>query len=488
MPPASPVKRGRSPTKSLAKKVKAKSKSPVKSKKAASPQKRLKARSKSPQKKAKSPAKKKKARSKSPQKKKARSKSPKKKAKSPAKKKKARSKSPKKKSKSPPKLCKERILKGKGKGKMRKVVCKTSTKPKVCRVRILKGKGKGKMRIVACKTNTPKTKKPMVKTPPPAGSMAAAAVAAATAAAVGGTALPATQAAQLAASQIAAGVTQLPVAAASSGSCVPRPGASSQPEYCTVAPSDFDRQTCQAAGGTLVPRDMYGQQFNYCMFSDGSSCQVEDLASGWCSRPTPSPTPVPVTKQPDATLPPWFNQQQQHPNSSGSKNQSLAMLAAMMPGMLGRAGSDYQGVDLGTPGETGGALPYGNYQQMGDPTQFFGDQMGLANTGVTDAVTSALIAQQTEQSEFGPPQPVPLVMQPGGVQSSEQPTAPPAPDGANPMLAQLVAQKITQAQTQAPGTPFFRITNPLVYIMTGVIIGVVYYAYRRFSHQKMSDV
>lgn len=260
-----------------------------------------------------------------------------------------------------------------------------------------------------------------------------------------------------------------------------------------------------------MARELYGQQFNFCVFDDGTSCQIEDIASGWCIKPTPSPTPSPT---PAPTLPPFMNPQTWRSNGSSNNNNGSNYLAAMIPALLGRAGSDYQGYDLGTPGYQdgmeygpfGGQYGYGGdgaggayiaggpradasgayIGQMGDPTRFFNDQPGLANTGVTDAVTSALTNQQAQQNG-GAPQPVPVVVQPG--QPGGETQAPGETPTANPLLTQLVAQRISQASTPPPKKPFLRVTNPLLYMVAGLLVGLIYYAYRRFaSPEKMSSL
>ena len=254
--------------------------------------------------------------------------------------------------------------------------------------------------------------------------------------------------------------------------CVPRPGGgTSAPNmpYCTRAPTDFEKQTCSKAGGTLVSRDMYGQQFAFCVFPDGSSCQVEDIASGWCARRTPKPTEAPKQKCDDSKWP--FGPVPQ-------QNEKRNALAELIPLLFGKAGSD-------TPGAPEGGNTLG-YSELGgtvtaDPTTFFSDQGGIASTGVTPALAAgiAAAAQENDYNTGGtipsPPQPVPIV-------TPEDKTDAPATQ--SPKTAELLAMLAQSNATPAPRQSFLRLGNPWLWSIAGLVLVVAFVIYLKYGRKK----
>ena len=235
--------------------------------------------------------------------------------------------------------------------------------------------------------------------------------------------------------------------------------------YCTRAPTDFEKTTCSNAGGTLTSREMYGQQFSYCVFGDGTSCQVEDIASGWCSRRTPKPTEAPFFDRRRDERPaesPFGQIPQQNPR----RNE----LAGIIPSLFGKAGSDVAGASTGT------GLGYSEVAGNPDPTRFFDDQTGIANTGATAALAAGLAAAANENSyDTGAPpvpQPVPMITP----ETQSQPPSTPSPTSA--ALMSLLAQT-----TPAPAASesFVRIGNPLVWLVLGLIIAVVFFIYKKYG-------
>ena len=263
---------------------------------------------------------------------------------------------------------------------------------------------------------------------------------------------------------------------------------------CTNAPTDFEKTTCGAAGGKLVARQMYGQTFATCVFDGGASCQVEDLASGWCSPPTKTPLTVAPAPPPAAQPPPWM---QQAPNN----NRQNALLAAL-PGLFGGAGSDVAGNDTNVGGGGSGlgyaaVGPGGAYAGEGlDPAaapKFFGDETGMANTGVTPEIVAKLTAQQYDTSgNDRVPQPIPVVMPgttpqgpPGDTGLATQ--APVGATGGEEAAKQQIAALLAAATT-APivdETAFFRLKNPIIWILVAALIAVVFIIYKRYSMNKV---
>ena len=274
--------------------------------------------------------------------------------------------------------------------------------------------------------------------------------------------------------------------------CQPRTTGAPVLPTCTEAPTDFEKTTCNAAGGRLVPREMYGQTFAYCVFPNGSSCQVDDIASGWCSAPTQPPLTQAPTPPAPVQPPPWMQQAPQN----NRQNQLLGLL----PGLFGGAGSNVAGNDTsGSGGGTG--LGFATVGADGaaagmDPsaaTKFFGDQTGMANTGSTPEIVAKLAAQQQYDTTGldRVPQPVPIVM-PGTT-----PQGPPgdtglatsAPLGAvggeEAALAQI--KEIMDAKTAAPTvdeTAFFRLKNPILWILVSALISVVFILFKKYSLNK----
>jgi hypothetical protein len=278
-----------------------------------------------------------------------------------------------------------------------------------------------------------------------------------------------------AAAAAAAGTT------AAAAKCIPRPGDESQTPYCTRAPTDFEKTTCKNAGGTLTSRDMYGQQFSYCVFEDGTSCQVEDIASGWCGRrstaaPTTAPSAKPrmyMKRHPNNGN--GFPQLPQQNGGGGSRG-----IAGLLPSLFGRANSDPAGASA--DGSSLGYAEVGDGSEMPDPTKFFGDQTGIANTGATAALAAGLAAAAQEAAYDGGgappvPQPVPLLPPPAG--TDQLPPATPSPT--SDALMSLLAQ--TTVPPAAPRPPFLRIGNPMLWLAAGLLLGLVFYLYRKYGRK-----
>ena len=292
---------------------------------------------------------------------------------------------------------------------------------------------------------------------------------------------------------IDAGPAMRPKTLAPGPTCQPRTTGAPVLPVCTEAPTDFEKTTCNAAGGKLVARDMYGQTFAYCVFPNGTSCQVDDIASGWCSAPTQAPLTQAPTPAPAAQQPPWM---QQAP-SNDRQNQLLGLL----PSLFGGAGSDVPGNDTSSGGG-GSGLGFATVGADGaaagtDPsavTNFFGDQTGQANTGVTSDIVANLGQQQQYDTSGNDrvPQPVPVVMPnttPQGPAVGGEGTVTPAPMGATSgeeaALAQI--QSILAAKTAAPATDetsFFRLKNPIMWIIIAALIAIVFIIYKKYSLSK----
>jgi putative hemolysin len=250
--------------------------------------------------------------------------------------------------------------------------------------------------------------------------------------------------------------------------------------YCTRAPTAFETETCKNSGGNLVYRDMYGQSFAYCVYPGGRSCMVEDVANGWCSAP---PTPAP-SKCPTADPFPFYTS---FPQSNGGAHTNA--LSPLVPALLGTAGSELEG----SSASGGDGLAYSTYgadpsvqNPVSDPTQFFSDQTGLANTGVTSETVSQLANAQaiaynnpasSGSSDFAPqvPQPFPVVT-PTEAPSTEPPAATLSP------MATTLATMLAQSSTPAPSSPsgFFRLGNALFWLALGILLLIAFLTWRKF--------
>jgi hypothetical protein len=250
--------------------------------------------------------------------------------------------------------------------------------------------------------------------------------------------------------------------------------------YCTRAPTAFESETCRNAVSNLVYRDMYNTTFGYCVFPGGRSCQVEDVATGWCSAPsTPTPSPCP-TEQPF----PWITA---FPQTSGRENP----VAPIVPGLLGTANTNVEGSSAsGSDGLAYSAYGADVQNKVGDPTQFFADQLGLANTGVTSDTVSQLAQAQaiaannpasSGSSDFAPsvPQPFPVIT------ATEAPaTQAPTPATMSP-TAQVLEAMLAATSTADPSSPagFFRLTNPLFLLALGILLILIFFIWRKFGRK-----
>ena len=238
---------------------------------------------------------------------------------------------------------------------------------------------------------------------------------------------------------------------------------------------------------------MYGQLFSYCVFPDGQSCQVEDIASGWCSAPfTAAPTAPPETTAPPSgpAAVAMVAPQQQQANP----------LLSVLPYLFGTAGSSTPGASSDSTSGGNGGLGYSSYTSpnaavagpggaaagMIDPTTFFGSQgNSIASTGVTPQLVSQLATSQAQQGGFAPspPQPIPLVM-PGTTPQGASPT--PSPSPSLPPLPLPALAPATPAPAPAP-TPFFGLTNPILWIAAAALVAVVFFLWRRYSLKKRAE-
>jgi hypothetical protein len=160
------------------------------------------------------------------------------------------------------------------------------------------------------------------------------------------------------------------------------------------------------------------------------------------------------------------------------QNQRRNDLAGLIPSLFGKAGSDVAGAS--SDGMSGGGLGYSDVATNPDPTRFFDDQTGIANTGATSALVAGLAAAANENSyDTGAPpipQPVPMI-------TPETQSPPPStPSPTSSALMALLSQTTT-APVEASES-FVRIGNPFVWLILGLIVALVFFIYKKYGSKR----